>query len=87
MEPTGTRGQGLPLNTIIIAIIVIIVLVVIILITTGQLNLWQQDAGAAGDFSCLEEDNQHCSMVPCEDIGESAGTGSCGVGLVCCQRT
>lgn len=32
------RGQGLPLNTIIVAIIVVVVLVVIILIFTGQIG-------------------------------------------------
>jgi hypothetical protein len=34
------KGQGMPLNTIIIAIIVIVVLVVIILIFTGQIRIF-----------------------------------------------
>ena len=38
------KGQGLPLNTIIIAIIVIVVLVVIILIFTGQIRIFQDTA-------------------------------------------
>jgi hypothetical protein len=85
----GRRGQGLPLNTIIIALIVIIVLVVIILITTGQLNIWQRGASAAGDFSCYDLSDDHfCSMVPCDQVeGASSASGACGVGLVCCQRS
>jgi hypothetical protein len=55
----GKKGQGLPLNTIIIAIIVIVVLVVIILIFTGQLGDFGKAANAcvqAGGY-CTEDDN------------------------------
>ena len=40
------KGQGLPLNTIIIAIIVIVVLVVIILIFSGNILHFQSAANA-----------------------------------------
>ncbi len=36
------KGQGLPLNTIIIAIIVLVVLVIIIAIFTGRIGIFQQ---------------------------------------------
>ncbi|MFT4309946.1 MAG: hypothetical protein ACMXYL_05680 [Candidatus Woesearchaeota archaeon] len=41
------KGQGLPLNTIIIAIIVIVVLVVIILIFTGQIVIFGEGTDQA----------------------------------------
>jgi len=37
------RGQGLPMNTIVIAAIVLIVLVVIIMIFTGSMGTWLED--------------------------------------------
>ena len=36
------KGQGLPLNTIIIAIIVLVVLVIIIAIFTGRIAIFEQ---------------------------------------------
>lgn len=38
------KGQGLPLNTIIISIIVIVVLVIVILIFTGQIGIFHRTA-------------------------------------------
>ncbi|MFT4309948.1 MAG: hypothetical protein ACMXYL_05690 [Candidatus Woesearchaeota archaeon] len=65
------KAQGLPLNTIIIAIIVIVVLVVIILIFTGQIRIFQLGANpcvARGGFCtddcpsdrAISQGNQYC---------------------------
>ncbi len=58
------KGQGLSLNTIIIAIMVIIVLVIIILITTGQLQKFSSatvsnDCKSKGGL-CYETENNEC---------------------------
>jgi len=78
------KAQGLPLNTIIIAIIVIVALVVIILIFTGQITIFQGSAGGAGDFSCVDDQTQFCSLTACE---HGDGTGKCGIGLTCCVKS
>ncbi len=44
------KGQGLPLNTIIIAIIVLVVLVVIIAIFTGRIALFSSDLDKAASL-------------------------------------
>ena len=50
------KGQGLPLNTIIIAIIVIVVLVVIILIFVNQAGGFQTAATSCpGGYECKDE--------------------------------
>lgn len=52
------KSQGLPLNTIIIAILVIIVLVVIVLIFTGRMGLFRQsieDCESKGGTISTEE--------------------------------
>jgi len=83
------KGQGLPLNTIIIAIIVIIVLVVIILITTGQLAKWQETLrGGGSEAEMCSGPGFFCS--PTGDCGATAtiNTGKkCPVGQVCCKRS
>lgn len=70
------RGQGLPLNTIIIAIIVIVVLVVVILIFTGQSQ------------SFVEATSQQCRLAGGEcsascSAGSSLGTLGCDSGVCC----
>ena len=74
------RGQGLPLNTIIIAIIVIIALVVIILIFTGQSTQFVEStshqcrlAGGTCAASC--------------STGRSVGTLGCESGVCCVAET
>jgi hypothetical protein len=65
------KGQGMPLNTIIIAIIVIVVLVVIILIFTGQINIFQRSANA-----CLARGG-FCSVDACPGAMIDAGHSYC----------
>ena len=75
------RGQGLPLNTIIISIIVVVVLVVIILIFTGQMG------GTAGTLRSCEAQGGECGMTAeqCSDAnGRNIGRLSCSEGQVCC---
>ncbi|MFT4309480.1 MAG: hypothetical protein ACMXYL_03255 [Candidatus Woesearchaeota archaeon] len=52
------KAQGLPLNTIIIAIIVIVVLVVLILLFTGQMTIFGDTLGV---FQCRGLD---CDIIP-----------------------
>jgi hypothetical protein len=61
------KGQGLPLNTIIIAIIVIVVLVVIILIFTGQIKIFGEGTDQARN-ECQRAFGI-CSDKDCDDIG------------------
>jgi uncharacterized membrane protein YqiK len=83
----GKKGQGLPLNTIIIAIIVIVVLVVIILIFTGQLG----DFGKAAN-ACVQAGG-YCTSGECDGrfqrklAGEpdAACTGDETGGSTCCR--
>jgi len=60
------RGQGLPMNTIVIAAIVLIVLVVIVMIFTGSMGSFikglRKDCamdlkGVCGDFKCTDNPN------------------------------
>ena len=53
MGMDSKRGQGLSLNTIIIAIIVVVVLVIVILLTTGQLGIF---AGVTGETVACQRD-------------------------------
>ena len=43
MRNIRKKGQGMPLNTIIIAIIVLVVLVVLVAIFTGRISLFEKD--------------------------------------------
>ena len=58
----SNKGQGLPLNTIIIAIIVIVVLVIVILLFTGQMASWFHTTSSceAKSGSCVSSKDQ-CS--------------------------
>ena len=46
------KGQGMPLNVIIIAIIVLIVLVILISLVTGKLGLFSKGVVDSGKFNC-----------------------------------
>jgi len=51
------RGQGLPMNTIVIAAIVLLVLVVLIMIFTGSMGKWLEDLNKAKKLECTEFTN------------------------------
>ena len=76
------KAQGLPLNTIIIAIIVIVVLVVVILIFTGQLRGFQIGAREASGTNCLDTEGQVCTFMGCSAPIDA----KCPIGLRCCPR-
>ena len=82
----ASKGQGLPLNTIIVAIIVIVVLVVIILIFTGQIG-GIQDA-TEGERACQAIGGTCVTPAFCEMIGSElcGDTDTCGDGSVCMVR-
>ena len=69
------RGQGLPLNTIIISIIVIVVLVVIILIFTrqmidnrGTLNSCAVQGGdCMAEAACTAADGSNVGVLDCRE--------------------
>ena len=86
------KGQGLPLNTIIIAIIVIVVLVVIILIFATQAGDAQETfnigAGcrAQGGYCAVVRGGSHlnsCNLGGRPD--NTAPANDCGDGMVCCR--
>ena len=72
------KAQGMPINTIIIAVIALIVLVVIILIFTGKISVFNQGADKCVG-TC--EPSPNCP-------GETGIIGypmkSCGEGKFCC---
>jgi len=49
------KGQGLPMNTIVIAALVLIVLVVLIMIFTGSMGKWLQDLKLARETKNCED--------------------------------
>lgn len=80
MQTLQKRGQGLPLNTIIISIIVVVVLVVIILIFTGnigQTNTTLRSCAAQGGV---------CDYANAGDCTAAEGRvveGTCSSGICC----
>lgn len=66
------RGQGMPLNVIIIAVIVIIVLVVLVAIFTGQLGGFQKSL-AECKGQCVPE-SQCAAIAPEGDCEQKPGT-------------
>lgn len=81
MRALARRGQGLPLNTIIVAIIVIVVLVVVILIFTSNIkhsNDTLQSCTTQGG-TCSGLTAQKCS----DSGGHSLGKLDCTTGVCC----
>ena len=78
------RGQGLPLNTIIIAIIVIVVLVIIIIIFSGNILNFQKSANTGS--GCRQAGGTCVSSSTCHALGGVAGgTDDCGdSSVICC---
>ncbi len=65
MRKKSNKAQGLPLNTIIIAILVIIVLVVIVLIFTGKMGFFGKSLDTCeGDCFKLARDCNRETTVP-----------------------
>ncbi len=81
------KGQGLSLNTIIIAIMVIIVLVIIILITTGQLQKFTQGVNNQANEDCINAGGLCTSQDACTNLGGKVySSASCTGEQVCCVR-
>jgi len=80
------KGQGLPLNTIIIAIIVIVVLVVIILIFSGQIVKFNTGANAcnAAGGRCVAAGNCNGNLQHTTNIADAASYCQTNGGGVCC---
>ena len=84
------KGQGLPLNTIIIAILVIVVLVVIILMFTGQMGNFLR--GTAEGNACRSEGGACIVSGVCEAQGGevvpavATAQGWCPVAQECCRQ-
>jgi hypothetical protein len=76
------KGQGLSLNTIIIAILALLVLVVLVLIFTGQITI------TIGDMNKCSSRGGTC-MASCVDESGKAlisMTGTCSGEQVCCAK-
>ncbi len=84
LKSLNKKGQGLSLNTIIIAIMVIIVLVIIILITTGQLQKFTE--GVNSNSGCVASGG-YCADS-CNGNELKVANDECTlVGKVCCKST
>jgi len=76
MGKTGNKAQGLPLNTIILAILVIIVLVVVVLIFTGKMSFFGKSLNNC-DGTCVTmtsecpEDQMPIPISNCKNLGEN----------------
>jgi len=88
------KGQGMPLNVIIIAILVLIVLVVLVLIFTGKSAAFgkdtqkTQDAFAFGNCE-IPGTGRVCQTGPCASADRSVVGATCpstgGVAQNCCD--
>ena len=58
------KGQGLPLNTIIIAIIVLVVLVVIIAIFTGRIAIFEQQVSEQSKIELIRVRPSYAACHP-----------------------
>ena len=58
------KGQGLSLNTIVIAMLVMIVLLVLILVFTGRISIFTELIGEQGS-SCLGRGGKWCDSEAC----------------------
>ena len=79
------KGQGLPLNTIIIAIIVIVVLVIIIIIFSGNILNFQNASNSGNE--CRQAGGTCISDNTCSTLGGHTINGkSCGsdTTVICC---
>lgn len=72
------RGQGLPMNTIVIAAIVLVVMVVLIMIFSGSMGKWLEDLKTAKKTECNEFTNN--KGTPAEWVSKESFNGECGSG-------
>ena len=74
------KGQGLSLNTIVIAMLVMIVLLVLILVFTGRISIFTELLGEQGS-SCFGQGGKWCdSKAGCtevDDVTEKNGNKKC----------
>ncbi|MBS3098274.1 hypothetical protein J4209_05760 [Candidatus Woesearchaeota archaeon] len=59
-----TKGQGLPLNAVIIAILVLVVLVVLIFIFTGQTGKFTKGLDSCPSNNCVDYPNDCVGQIP-----------------------
>jgi hypothetical protein len=81
-----TRGQGLSLNTIVIAAVVLIVLIVLIGFFTGYFGKWTGTFQGATDQSCSGELTVKSSCDPNIERQVFGNFKEVGPGQVCCQE-
>ena len=80
------RGQGISINTIIIAVIALIVLVVLVAIFTGRLGLFSKGIQTIGDAtkSCSDQGGQPYSEKCPSNFVAIASSDAATEGNVCC---
>ena len=76
------KGQGLSLNTIIIAAIALLVLVVLVMIFTGRMSVFT--GGVSGCVNQGGKCNSYDNEVACTNAGGSPITAKCGDSSQCC---
>ena len=77
------KGQGLSLNTIVIAAIVMIVLIVLIMIFTGRLSIFSQLFGKV-DESCGARGGKWCDIGVVEECAAVNGVKETLPNKICC---
>lgn len=98
----GKRGQGLSMNTIVIAVIVLFVMVILLLIFTGRIAIFSLGVRDCQNTGGQCSDNAQCTGtsiadlngngvldIPTEVIVEKADDGTkigCGTGVQYCCR-
>ena len=77
------RGQGLPMNTIVIAAIVLVVMVVLILIFTGRMGKTTTELRTclARGGICLDEEDETCDTAGGERLVDAGDCDRCCIKL------
>ncbi len=80
-----SKGQGLSLNTIVIAAIVLIVLLIIVGMITGYFGPWKKTFGKVTDVSCAGQGGKPATGCD-EASGEKEIIAEVSQGEVCCKK-
>jgi len=85
------KGQGISMETIVVAVIVVAVLVVLLLVFTGRINIFgtnlKQCSTAAGicDNDCIIGDNDHAKLFKLSEASKQCPVDAPGDSQYCCS--
>ncbi|MBD3204006.1 hypothetical protein GF327_06910 [Candidatus Woesearchaeota archaeon] len=84
------KGQGLSLNTIIVAALALLVLIIIAMIFTGRIKLWRENTDACVNKGgrCVSDDrNAQGEYEYCSSMYDKIIAGDCPEDMICCLST